>query len=87
MCGSRIKIIQDLPISADFTPLGEMGFLPKFLRCCGGYKNNSNFRGHSKTSYVRIGATSVMRKVTMRIRMSLKVDQKTLKWTNFVMLV
>ena len=56
MCGSRVKIIQDLPISADYVPLSKMGFLPKFLRCCGGYENISNFRRHSRDSYVRIGA-------------------------------
>ena len=56
MCGSRVKIIQDLPISADYVPLSKMGFLAKFLRCCECYKNPSNFRGHSRDSYEGTGA-------------------------------
>ena len=55
MCGSTDEITQERTTSADFASLSEMGFLPKFLRCCGGYKKNSNFRRHSRDSYVRIG--------------------------------
>ena len=38
MCGSTDEITQERTTSADFASLSEMGFLPKFLRCCGGYK-------------------------------------------------
>ena len=52
MCGRTDEITQERTISADFAPLSEMGFLSKFLRCCGGYRNTFNFKRHFKTSHV-----------------------------------